>query len=274
MNRIKLYLVYLLAIPLLLTACLTPTTEPTTQTTAVAEQPTYTPVPTYTPAPTYTPVATYTPAPTYTPEPTYTPQVQEVAPTVTLTRTSTRQVTRTPTGTSGPTRTPTHTPTRRATSTPTRGATRTPTPRVTLTPTQDASVELSDLEQEMLEAINAERAEENLPALTVDPVLTELARAHAQDMIDRNYFSHVTLEGKTYRDRLQERGIELDWVGENFYADSCSEEQIVECTMTWMMNDPPHRANILHRQFRLVGIGIVKSDFGMYMTVQDFTEAR
>ena len=126
----------------------------------------------------------------------------------------------------------------------------------------------------MLEAINAERAREGLPALEIDPVLTELARGHAQDMIDRNYFSHITLEGKTYRDRLKERGIELNWVGENFYADTCSEEEIVECTMNWLMADPPHRANIMHRFYRLVGLGMVKSDRGMYMTVQDFTEAR
>jgi uncharacterized protein YkwD len=126
----------------------------------------------------------------------------------------------------------------------------------------------------MLDAINAERAKEGLPALEVDPVLTELARAHAQDMVDREYFSHVTLEGKTYRDRLKERGIELNWVGENFYADNCPEDEIVGCTMTWLMGDPPHRANIMHRQFRLVGIGIVEGERGMYMTVQDFTEAR
>jgi uncharacterized protein YkwD len=126
----------------------------------------------------------------------------------------------------------------------------------------------------MFQAINAERAQKSLPALTIDPVLTELARAHAQDMIDRNYFSHVTLEGKTYRDRLLERGIDLEWVGENFYADSCSAEDIVECTMNWLMSDPPHRANIMHTEYRLVGLGIVKSDLGMYMTVQDFTEAR
>ena len=126
----------------------------------------------------------------------------------------------------------------------------------------------------MFEAINAERAREDLPALELDPVLTELARGHAQDMIDRNYFSHVTLEGLTYRDRLKERGIDLNWVGENFYADSCSEEEIVDCTMNWLMGDPPHRAMIMHRHFRLVGIGMVRNERGMYMTVQDFTEAR
>jgi uncharacterized protein YkwD len=126
----------------------------------------------------------------------------------------------------------------------------------------------------MFEAINQERAKENLPALELDPVLTELARAHAQDMIDRNYFSHVTLEGLTYRDRLKQEGIELNWVGENFYADSCSEEDIVDCTMNWLMGDPPHRANIMNTRYRLVGIGIARNERGMYMTVQDFTEAR
>jgi uncharacterized protein YkwD len=126
----------------------------------------------------------------------------------------------------------------------------------------------------MFESINAERAKEGLPALELDPVLVRLAQTHAQDMIDRNYFSHVTLEGLTYRDRLKAEGIELSWVGENFYADSCPEEEIVECTMEWMMGDPPHRANILSKEYSLVGIGIAKNGRGMYMTVQDFTEPR
>jgi uncharacterized protein YkwD len=277
MKMNKLSLVWL-AIPLLLSACLTPPTgEPTGEspegTAVAAKPPTYTPVPTYTPAPTYTPVATYTPVPTYTPEPTYTPQIAEIAPTARPTKTPTGSATKTPT------RPATNTPTRTSTPTPKPTSTRLPptptrTPAASPTPTLVAAAELSDLEQDMLEAINAERAAEGLPALTVDPVLTELARGHAQDMIDRNYFSHVTLEGLTYRDRLKERGIELNWVGENFYADSCSEEDIVECTMNWLMGDPPHKANIMHKHFELVGIGMVKSEHGMYMTVQDFTEAR
>ena len=76
MKASKLFVVLLLAGPLLLAACLRPTPPPTGEPTGtppdggtpVAMPPTYTPVPTYTPAPTYTPVPTYTPAPTYTPK--------------------------------------------------------------------------------------------------------------------------------------------------------------------------------------------------------------
>jgi uncharacterized protein YkwD len=124
----------------------------------------------------------------------------------------------------------------------------------------------------MFAAINAARAEAAKPALIVDPALTELARSHAQDMADRNYGSQVTPEGQTYRARLEERGIEALWADENWYADSCSEDEIVECAMDWLMEDTVHRAKILSDHFRRVGIGIVQGRLGLYVIVQDFAD--
>jgi uncharacterized protein YkwD len=169
-----------------------------------------------------------------------------------------------------PTVRPDETVTRLPTEVPT--LTKEPTPGVTSPPTP--TVELADLEQDMLEAINVERELEGLPALTVDPVLTELARGHAQDMVDHDFRGHVTPDGKDYEQRLKDRGIEVHWFGENWYAGICPEDGIIKCAMDWFMDDPPHRANIMHRQYRLVGIGIAEDDAGGYVVVQDFTEER
>jgi uncharacterized protein YkwD len=133
-------------------------------------------------------------------------------------------------------------------------------------------VTLSPLEQVTVDAINRERESRGLAPLVVDSVLMELARGHAQDMIDRNYFSHTTPEGKTYKMRLKEKGIVLNWTGENFYATTSPESQVVQVTMEWLMGDPPHAKNVLNVNYRKVGVGVVKNAQGMYMTVQDFTE--
>ena len=100
----------------------------------------------------------------------------------------------------------------------------------------------------------------------------ELARGHAQDMIDRNYFSHTTPEGKTYKMRLQERGIVLNWSGENFYATTSPENKVVEVTMQWFMGDPPHARNVLNVHYTKIGVGVAKSASGLYVTVEDLTE--
>jgi uncharacterized protein YkwD len=140
------------------------------------------------------------------------------------------------------------------------------------TPTTAGTGVLSDLERATVDAINGQRESRGLVPLEVDPVLMELARGHAQDMIDRSYFSHTTPEGETYKMRLAAKGIELTWSGENFYATTSPESQVVEVTMDWLMGDPVHVRNILNANYRKVGVGVVKSSSGLYMTVQDFTE--
>ena len=249
-----------LGVLLILAACTTPVPQATE--VAAAEPPTYTPQPTHTPMPTYTPAPTYTPMPTYTlpaaptkepPSPTPSP-TSSPTPTRTPAATSTSAPTRTPAPTSAPTRTT--------------APTRTPTPA----PTSTTGIPLSSLEQATVDAINRERSSRNLDPLAVDPVLMELARDHAKDMIERNYFSHTTPEGKTFKMRLQEKGIALNWTGENFYATASPEDKVVEVTMQWLMGDPSHRRNILNASYRKVGVGMAKSASGLYMTVQDFTE--
>ena len=124
----------------------------------------------------------------------------------------------------------------------------------------------------MFDTINMDRKVRGLHLLQLDPVLTELAQGHAQDMIDNNYYSHTNLQGQTYRDRLASRSIELNWAGENFYATSCSEDQASECATQWLMNDDSHQKNILSRNYHKVGVGVAISDSGLIMFVQDFTE--
>jgi uncharacterized protein YkwD len=122
----------------------------------------------------------------------------------------------------------------------------------------------------MFAAINDARDEAGLPALALDPALTALARAHAQDMVDHDFGSHLSWDGRTYRDRLDERGIEALWAGENWYADNCSAAEIVECAMEGLLDDAVHRANILHPNFGRVGVGILRDSEGVYVIVQDF----
>lgn len=122
-----------------------------------------------------------------------------------------------------------------------------------------------DLEARMLELVNKERAKNGLSPLKADPELTVVARAHSKDMFAKGYFSHVNLEGQSPSDRIQEARVRFLTAGENLaYAHTLS------IAHTGLMNSPGHRANILHKDYGRVGIGIL--DGGIYglMVTQNF----
>ena len=75
-------------------------------------------------------------------------------------------------------------------------------------------------EQLLVTLTNQARAAAGLPALTVDPVLTDMARWRARDMIDKNYFSHsIPPDGRQVFDYLTAAGYCYKVAGENLWAD-------------------------------------------------------
>lgn len=122
----------------------------------------------------------------------------------------------------------------------------------------------------MVALINAERQKQGLSPYRVDEELTMIARAHAQDMVDRDYLGHVTPEGKTLRDRLREGGLEPDWAGENFALSVRPPGEAAQEVVDWFMSDPPHRDNLLTTFYDRVGVGVAEKPPGWYIFVLDF----
>jgi len=122
-----------------------------------------------------------------------------------------------------------------------------------------------DLEEEMLKLVNQERVQRGLSALKADPELTQVARAHSQDMFARGYFAHFTPEGKSPFDRMDMAHVQYTTAGENLaLAHSLS------IAHNGLMNSPGHRANILNPAFGRVGIGILDGGFYGLMVSQEF----
>jgi uncharacterized protein YkwD len=122
-----------------------------------------------------------------------------------------------------------------------------------------------DLEAKMLDLINEERQKVALPPVKADPELAVVARAHSKDMFARGYFAHINLNGKDPFSRIKEAHIRFTAAGENLAL-----AQTLTLAHNGLMNSPGHRANILHRSFGRVGIGIL--DGGIYglMVTQNF----
>lgn len=112
----------------------------------------------------------------------------------------------------------------------------------------------------MVQAINSERRARGLPPYAIDEQLQLVARQHSEDMVKRGYFSHVTPEGMTLRDRLQAAGITAHWIGENIQRNSRAGEEAVTYAVRWFMQSTPHRKNILHQHYTHIGVGVAQND--------------
>ena len=107
--------------------------------------------------------------------------------------------------------------------------------------------------------LNVERKVRGLGQLRANGRLARAALAHAKDMVARTYFAHDSLSGASFIDRIKRTGYMNGgrrWtVGENIAWGGGSRSTPREIVDAWM-HSPPHRANILSRRFREIGIGI------------------
>lgn len=114
----------------------------------------------------------------------------------------------------------------------------------------EESVNVHDVKARVVELVNAERAEHELPAVRISQELSVAAQAHAEDMAERGYFSHTTPEGKRAKTRAAEQDYEA-YGGENIAHGQPTPEAVVAA---WM-NSPGHRRNILNPEHTEIGPG-------------------
>jgi uncharacterized protein YkwD len=107
--------------------------------------------------------------------------------------------------------------------------------------------------------INRERARYGERPLKVNRHLMRAARVHSDEMVTRDYFSHVSPGGQTPLDRIRASGFiakRVGWsIGENIAWGTMWLATPRAIVRSWMAS-PSHRANILNRTYRFTGIGI------------------
>jgi uncharacterized protein YkwD len=126
----------------------------------------------------------------------------------------------------------------------------------------DGGLEPSDANIDQLDAailclVNAERADNGLPALNHEPKLDQSSTGMCKRMVAEQFFSHETPDGKTVVDRVQPTGYipnSGDWVvGENLAWGSGALSTPQAIVNGWM-NSPGHRANILAPDYKDIGL--------------------
>jgi uncharacterized protein YkwD len=107
--------------------------------------------------------------------------------------------------------------------------------------------------------INAERRSRGLRILRSSGRLSTAARRHSRDMVRRHYFSHTSLGGTTFAERIRRTGYlraTNDWlVGENLAWGTRAKGKARQILRVWMTS-PSHRRVLLTPSFRDVGLGV------------------
>ncbi len=123
------------------------------------------------------------------------------------------------------------------------------------------------LELVMVNLINRERVATGLAPLTPHATIRSVARLHGLEMFAFGFLSHRSRDGRSPTQRVLSRGVRTSMVGENIaYAAD------VRRAHEALMASETHRQNILLREYKLVGIGVV--DGGPYgvVVVEDFSD--
>lgn len=123
---------------------------------------------------------------------------------------------------------------------------------------------------EIILLTNKERVAAGLPALSFEQHLGAMATAKANDMIQKQYFAHVSPDGIDLTKLAQTHGYLYLNVGENLaLGDFTSSADVVS---GWM-HSPGHRANILNKNFTEIGVSAILGNYegrNVWYAVQEF----
>jgi uncharacterized protein YkwD len=108
--------------------------------------------------------------------------------------------------------------------------------------------------------VNVQRARHRRHALRRNADLARSAALHSEDMVSENYFDHVSPAGETPLARIKASTYlprrSTYMVGENIAMGTMQLATPASIVASWMKS-PDHRANILNRDFRDSGVGVV-----------------
>lgn len=110
----------------------------------------------------------------------------------------------------------------------------------------------------VLTLVNEQRIQNGLPAVKIDPLLSQAAVLKANDMFAKNYWAHFAPDGTSPWDFLNQVSYHYLYAGENLARDFATSDQVV----TAWMNSSTHRANILNSKYQEIGLAVVNGKLG------------
>ncbi|CAG8439320.1 6552_t:CDS:2 [Diversispora eburnea] len=111
----------------------------------------------------------------------------------------------------------------------------------------------------VLELVNQERRERNIPPLELDQRLMDVIQFQVDYCADNNTLTHSNPAG-SLGDRFSMFNYQFRSSGENL-AEGYGRDEEIRVVKSWM-NSPGHRANILNGSYKHMGVGFKNSFWG------------
>ncbi len=105
---------------------------------------------------------------------------------------------------------------------------------------------------------NIQRNNNDLPPLSRNATLDDIAALRAKDMFDKQYFAHISPLGAGAESVAKEVGYDYLSLGENLALGNFKDD--ADLVQAWM-NSPGHRANILNSHYTEIGVAVKKGIF-------------
>ena len=116
-------------------------------------------------------------------------------------------------------------------------------------------IAVTSVEAALIDEVNRVRAVHGRAPLTLDPALQRAARAHSASMLRSGSFGHGALAA-----RLRRFGARGPRLGENIAWGTGSTASAQSIVRMWLRS-PGHRANLLRRGWRRIGVGAPAGTF-------------
>ncbi len=109
----------------------------------------------------------------------------------------------------------------------------------------------------IVELTNARRKQVGLGTLAANSALASAAAQKAQDMLDKDYFAHISPAGVTPWFWMAKVGYEYEVAGENLAIDFIEAEDVVAA---WLAS-PTHKDNMLLPAYTETGVAVATGEF-------------
>jgi uncharacterized protein YkwD len=115
----------------------------------------------------------------------------------------------------------------------------------------------SEVETAVIKEMNRIRTGKGRVALKTHAILTSAARGHSAFLLDADLFQHEDSRGRQFWERVLEAGYPgYRRLSENLVQVSgCTTDTARQAVSLWMTS-APHRANLLDKKIRFVGVGV------------------
>lgn len=109
---------------------------------------------------------------------------------------------------------------------------------------------------EVVRLTNEKRVALGLSPLTLNPTLSQAAKNKGEDMLNRDYWSHIAPDGTEPWTFFTNVGYKYRFAGENLARDFSNAASAVDA---WMAS-PSHKDNLLSSKYQEIGVAVVEGD--------------